>query len=85
MLRLSATGSFKSAISDGLGIHNSTVCGVNSKVSKMICRSRARHIKFPTTRREQQEMKEDSNDVAGMPNVLGAIDGRLIITIIGKE
>ena len=77
-LRYYAAGSFQSVTGDGLGIHKSSVCVIISKVTEKICALREQYIRFPMTRREQQEVKEHFHDVAGMPNVLGTIDGSLI-------
>ena len=43
-----------------------------------------RYITFPLTREEQQKTKE-FHELAGMPNVLGAIDGTLINIVAPTE
>ena len=44
-----------------------------------------RYITFPLTREEQQKTKEEFRELAGMPNVLGAIDGTLINIVAPTE
>jgi hypothetical protein len=84
-LRYYATGTFQSVLGDGLGIHRSSVSLIITRVTNAICRLRNRYIKFPTSVDDQQRTKEGFHDIAGMPNVLGAVDGTLIIIIAPTE
>ena len=84
-LRYYATGTFQSVIGDSLGIHRSSVSLIVTRVTNAICRLMNRYITFPLTREEQQKTKEEFHELAGMPNVLGAIDGTLINIVAPTE
>ena len=48
------------------------------RVSAALARRVGGYIKFPTTDAEMRNVKENFFQVAGFPNVLGAIDGTLV-------
>ena len=77
-LRYYATGIFQSVVGDGLGIHRTSVSLIIARVTNALCRLTDRYIKFPISAEDQQRVKEEFFAIAGMPNVLGAIDGTLI-------
>ena len=75
-LRYYATGTFQNVVGDNSGIHRSTVSRIITRVTVAICTLQHRYIKFPRTREDIRQAKEDFYAIASMPNVLGAIDGK---------
>ena len=73
-----ATGTFQAVLGDGLGIHRSSVSLIITRVTNAICTLTNRYIKFPETIEDQQRVKQQFHELAGLPKVLGAVDGTLI-------
>ena len=78
LLRYYACGSFQHVVSDSIGIDQSSVSRIVTRVTNKICQVRGRFIKFPRTREEITTTKQTFYDIAQFPNVIGAIDGSLI-------
>ena len=77
-LRYYASGSFYAVLGDSMGIHKSTVSRIVGRVTMALCRLSSRFIKFPTERVEIVATKQKFYEIAGFPNIIGAIDGTLI-------
>lgn len=84
-LRYYASGSFYAVLGDGMGVHKSTVSRIVTRVTAAICNLFNRYIVFPRRRQDIDSTKQNIYNVAGMPNVLGAIDGTLICIVRPKE
>lgn len=70
-LRFYASGSFLQVIGDTLGLDKSTVSRVVTAVTESLCRKTDDFIKWPCV----EQTREDFYEIAGFPNVLGAVDG----------
>lgn len=77
-LRYFATASFHIVSGDFYGISESSVCTIIPKVSEKIAALRAQMIKMPSTADELEQKKMEFFRVAGMPGVIGAMDGTLV-------
>lgn len=77
-LRYYATGCFHMATADFHGISESSVCNIIPIVSEKIAALSRQFIKMPTTDAELREAKKEFFKIAGMPCVIGAIDGSLV-------
>lgn len=77
-LRYYATASYHMVSGDFYGVSESSVCRIVPRVSDMIAALRERFIQMPTTAAEIEENKRDFFNVAGMPSIIGAVDGTLI-------
>ena len=84
-LRYYATGSFQRAVGDTCGISRPSASQYIKRVTDAICGLKQRYITFPRTVAEQQGTKEAFYEIAGMPNVIGAVDGTLINIIAPNE
>lgn len=73
-LQVLASGSFQTPIAGVSGIAQSSVCRAMWEVVPAIIRRVGRHIRFPQNQQDIQETKQDFYQVAGFPNVVGAID-----------
>lgn len=78
-LRYYAKGMYQQDLADIHGVSRATVCRCIKKVSFALVRKRANFIKFPP---QLEDVKRDFYNIAGMPNIVGAIDGTLIKIII---
>ena len=65
-------------------LHPSTVSRIIMKLTNAICEEKNRFIFFPWSRQAAQTIKEEFHEVAGFPNVLGAIYGTFISIIAPK-
>ena len=77
-LRYYGTGSFQAVTGDVHGVGKMSVSRCVHRVSAALARRVGDYIKFPTTDAEMRNVKENFFQVAGFPNVLGAIDGTLV-------
>lgn len=77
-LRYYATASFHLICSEFYGISESSVCNIVPIVSEKIASLRTIFIKMPSTDNEIEKNKRAFFRVAGMPMVIGAMDGTLI-------
>ncbi len=71
-LRCFATGCFINAAADVIGVHKSTASRIIHRVS---CVLSGRLPLYPTDVSTLNKVKVDFFDIAGFPNVIGAIDG----------
>ncbi|XP_068100249.1 putative nuclease HARBI1 [Hyperolius riggenbachi] len=67
-------GSFQQVCGEVIGISQATCSRFLTQVVRAICSIAAQHIYMPKERSEWNEVKSKFYRVAGMPNVLGAID-----------
>ncbi|KAK0150631.1 putative nuclease HARBI1 [Merluccius polli] len=74
-LRFYASGSFQMVVGGTLGVSQSSISRVVRDVSNALCRRARQFIKFPATNEECIRTKQQLFDIAGFPNVLGAVDG----------
>lgn len=77
-LRYYATGCYHLVSADFFGVAESTVCRIVPDVSDKIAALREMFINMPITDEELNQKKRDFYHVAGMPAVIGAIDGTLV-------
>lgn len=77
-LRYYAIASYHQVSADFYGVAESTVCRIIPIVSDKIASLRERFIYMPTTNNELEQKKQEFFRVAGMPAVIGAIDGTLV-------
>ena len=73
-LRFFACGSIYSVVADAHGLSRSTVCRIVHRVARAMC-LRLQNIQFPTSADSRRAVKLGFYQMAGFPNVLGAIDG----------
>ena len=83
-IRSLAKGNFYSETADLHGLSRSSVCIAMDGVLTSIC-ERMDNIRFPSTEEELRKTKREFNNIAGVPNVVGAIDCTLIKIIAPKE
>uniref|UniRef100_A0A8C5CNM0 Putative nuclease HARBI1 n=1 Tax=Gadus morhua TaxID=8049 RepID=A0A8C5CNM0_GADMO len=74
-LRFFASGSFQMVVGGTLGVSQSSVSRVVRDVTNALCRRARQFIKFPATDAECIQTKQKFFEIAGFPNVLGAVDG----------
>lgn len=77
-LRYYATANFQMATVDFHGISTSSVCNIIPLVSEKIASLATQFIRMPSTDAELEEAKKQFFKIAGMPCVIGAIDGSLV-------
>lgn len=77
-LRYYATASFNLVTADFYGVSESSVCNIVPAVSDKIAALRERFIRMPATDDEIEQNKRAFFNVAGMPAIIGAIDGALV-------
>ncbi|XP_052261620.1 putative nuclease HARBI1 isoform X1 [Dreissena polymorpha] len=76
-LRYLAKGDFYSEVGDLHGVSRSSVCRCIQQVISAINRN-LNNITFPTSLHDLAATKQKFHRVAGIPNVIGAVDGTLI-------
>lgn len=74
-LRFFASGTFQMVLGGTLGVSQSSICRVIRDVSNALCRRARLFIKFPRRAVECIRTKQQFFEIAGFPNVLGAVDG----------
>ncbi|VDI26839.1 Hypothetical predicted protein [Mytilus galloprovincialis] len=77
-IRYYATGSFQTVVGDTMGISQPSMSRIVQRVSSALCRHAGQYIRFPTTPRFQQAVKEGFMNEFTFPNVLGCVDGSLV-------
>ncbi|CAG2216264.1 HARBI1 [Mytilus edulis] len=77
-IRYYATGSFQTVVGDIMGISQPSMSRIVQRVSSALCRHAGQYIRFPTTPRFQQAVKEGFMNEFTFPNVLGCVDGSLV-------
>lgn len=77
-LRYYATASFHLVTADFHGISESSICNIVPIVSNKIAALRSRFITMPSTDDEIDQNKREFFSVAGMPAIIGAVDGTLV-------
>uniref|UniRef100_A0A8C5BCZ3 Putative nuclease HARBI1 n=1 Tax=Gadus morhua TaxID=8049 RepID=A0A8C5BCZ3_GADMO len=73
-LRFFASESFQMVVGGTLGVSQSSVSRVVREVTNALCRRARQFIKFPATDAECIRTKQQFFEIAGFPNVLGAVD-----------
>lgn len=77
-LRYFATACIHQVIGDFMGVSESSVCKIIPIVAEQIAALRPQFIRMPSTDDELTQTKREFFDIAGVPNVIGAIDGTLV-------
>lgn len=77
-LRYFATASYHLVTADFYGVSESSVCNIVRIVSDKIAQLAEQFIKMPSTDEEIENNKLSFFSIAGMPSIIGAIDGTLI-------
>jgi hypothetical protein len=73
-LRFLATGSFMRVVGDVFGCSNITSSAAVTQVCHLLCQFAPMSISFPTSHREAAASARAFFEIAGLPQVLGAID-----------
>ena len=74
-LRFYASGSFQSLVADTIVISQSSVSNIVNQVSNILHAKADSEIKMPTTVTEQSIVASGFSRAAGLPRIIGAIDG----------
>ncbi|MEL6804794.1 MAG: hypothetical protein AAFO91_13540, partial [Bacteroidota bacterium] len=77
-LRFYASGSFQEVVGDATGLSKASVSRCVAAVTPVLVRHARNHIKMPSTREEVREVHRGFHNMAGIPRVLGVVDGTLI-------
>lgn len=77
-LRYYASASFHLVSADFYGVSESTVCRIVPIVTDKIASLSQRFIHMPVTNDELAQKKREFFRIAGMPGIIGAIDGTLV-------
>ena len=75
-----ASGSFQSTVAAVAGISHPAFCSAMAQVLDALCRWTCQHIHFPG-REQIAQTKQDFNNMANFPTVIGAIDCTDILLI----
>jgi hypothetical protein len=73
-LRFYATGTFQMCVGDCFSVSKASVCRIIHKMTNLIAQLRPYFIRLPQNRNEINKIHNKFYDIAGFPNVLGAID-----------
>ncbi|XP_060561370.1 putative nuclease HARBI1 [Ruditapes philippinarum] len=85
-LRYYATRSFQSVIADAHGVKLNSVSRSIHYVSRELSLRLSRYDNFPDRRTQQlDDIKDGFHNIAGFPNVLGAVDGTFLPIIAQTE
>ena len=84
-LRFYAKGGFLSEIADIHGVSRSSVSRIITNVTEAIVLNFIHAIQFPKDAVEFRDTKQGFYQIAGMPNVVGVVDGTLIPIIRPTE
>ncbi|MGH0167605.1 UNVERIFIED_CONTAM: hypothetical protein FKN15_053095 [Acipenser sinensis] len=74
-IRFYATGSFLNVVGDFTGIHKSSASRIVHRVSQSLKRKLNHFITFSTDPSKLRKLKGRFYEIAGFPNVVGAVDG----------
>lgn len=77
-LRYFASASFQIVVGDFYGVSEASVCNIIPLVSNKIASLSRRFIQMPHSDAQIEKAKRDFFRMAGMPSIIGAIDGTLI-------
>uniref|UniRef100_A0A8C2AYD0 Nuclease HARBI1 n=1 Tax=Cyprinus carpio TaxID=7962 RepID=A0A8C2AYD0_CYPCA len=77
-LRSFATGSFIEVVGEGYGLSKTSVWRCVHSVTNALLRQAGDYIRLPATCQEVQEVHQGCHAIAGIPRVLGLVDGTLI-------
>ncbi|KAM3859309.1 putative nuclease HARBI1 [Diretmus argenteus] len=77
-LRFYAAGSFLEVVGDGTGLSKASVSRSVAAVTPILLRHARRHIRMATTREEVRQVHDGFFAMAGIPRVIGLVDGTLI-------
>ena len=77
-LRFYAVGSFLEVVGDGTGLSKASVSRSVAAVTPILLRLARAHIRMPTTREEVRQVHQGFHTMAGIPRVIGVVDGTLI-------
>ncbi|KAM3865901.1 putative nuclease HARBI1 [Diretmus argenteus] len=77
-LRFYAVGSFQETVGDGTGLSKASVSRSVAAVTPILLRHARQHIKMPIMGEEVRKVHQGFFDMAGIPRVLGLVDGTLI-------
>lgn len=87
LLRYLATGKMQLCSGDDLGVSQQTVSRVITETLDALCDFDilTRFIKFPAGIEQLQEIKDEFREIAGFPDIVGAIDGTHIRIVRPRE
>ena len=77
-LRFYACGSIFHMVGDGTALSKASVSRCVAAVTPILVRHARQHIQLPTTREEVRAVHQGFYDMAGIPRVMGLLDGTLI-------
>lgn len=77
-LRFYAVGSFLEVVGDGNGLSKASVSRSVEAMTNILVRHAQAHIKIPARREGIQQAHQGFHAVAGIPQVIGLVDGTLI-------
>jgi hypothetical protein len=77
-LAFCASGTFEWGFSSSYSVTQPTESCIVSIVSEVLCSMASTFIQFPSDAAELRALKQRFNGLAGMPSVIGAIDGSQI-------
>ncbi|KAM3877688.1 putative nuclease HARBI1 [Diretmus argenteus] len=77
-LRFYAVGSFLEVVGDGTGLSKASVSRSVAAMTPILLRHARRHIRMATTREEVRQVHDGFFAMAGIPRVIGLVDGTLI-------
>uniref|UniRef100_UPI0037E94BCA putative nuclease HARBI1 n=1 Tax=Semicossyphus pulcher TaxID=241346 RepID=UPI0037E94BCA len=77
-LRFYAVGNFLEVVGDGTGLSKASVSRSVAAVTPIFLRHARTHIRMPTTRDEVRQVHRGFHAMAGIPRVIGVVDGTLI-------
>ncbi|XP_062309064.1 putative nuclease HARBI1 [Osmerus eperlanus] len=73
-----AVGSFLEVVGDGTGLSKSSVSRSVAAMTPILLRNARTHIRMPTTQDEVRQVHSGFHAMAGIPRVIGVVDGTLI-------
>ncbi|KAL2099465.1 hypothetical protein ACEWY4_005945 [Coilia grayii] len=77
-LRFYATGSYYEVLGDGLGLSRASLSRAVTAVTDVLLLHLAERMSFPSTPEDIRRVNQGFHAVAGLPRVIGAIDGTLV-------
>ncbi|KAL2087184.1 hypothetical protein ACEWY4_018243 [Coilia grayii] len=77
-LRFYATGSYYEVLGDGLGLSRASLSRAVTAVTDVLLLHLAERMSFPSTPEDIRRVNQGFHAIAGLPRVIGAIDGTLV-------
>ena len=77
-LRFYAVGSFQDVVGEGRAVSQASVSRCVAAVTRILARHARHHIQMPSTQQAVREVHRGFYAMAGIPRVLGVVDGTLI-------